>query len=251
MSKLLINEYPMMVLPSLAKKIGLHEAIILQQLHYWVNHVGPDGKRYGKVADDVRWIRNTVKQWHESNFIFLSESMIFRAMKNLEKLELLKSRKDLNKIGYDRTKWYTIDYAILRTREMELAPMKNAFHASEETIPETTTENTTDTKDILSSWKELFPNKPQPRATTKSLQAKVKARMKDEHFRDNWELALQKASKSPALQNEDWFIMDYFLRNDSNYEKCLNNVFSFKDKDYAPKTTPGMDALSQRLYGSG
>ena len=103
---------------------------------------------------------------------------------------------------------------------------------------------------ILSLWKELFPNKPQPRATTRSFQTKVKARMKDAHFRDNWELALQRASQSPALQNEDWFHMEYFLRNDSNYEKCLNNVFSFKDKDYAPKPS-SMDALSQRLYGSG
>lgn len=37
MSKLLIDDYPIQVLPKLAKVIGLNEAIILQQLHYWLN----------------------------------------------------------------------------------------------------------------------------------------------------------------------------------------------------------------------
>lgn len=36
MSKLLINERPIQVLPRLAKEIGLNEEIFLQQLHYWL-----------------------------------------------------------------------------------------------------------------------------------------------------------------------------------------------------------------------
>ena len=247
MSKLLIDEYPLVVLPSLAKSIGLHEAIILQQLHYWINHVGPDGKRYGRVADEVRWIRNTVKEWHQSNFMFLSESMIYRAFEKLEKLELIKSRKDLNKIGYDRTKWYTVDYSVLHQREMHFAPTRNRICTSEETIPETTTETTTDIKDTLTLWKELFPNKPQPRATNKSLQNKLRTRRKDAFFVENWELALQRASRISGLHKDAWFTLEYFLRNDDNWEKCLNNVFLFKDDNEPSK----MDALSQRLYGSG
>jgi len=34
MSNLLIQEVPLMVLPTLATKIGLNEAMFLQQLHY-------------------------------------------------------------------------------------------------------------------------------------------------------------------------------------------------------------------------
>ena len=33
---LLISEPPLQVLPSLAVKIGLNEAIVLQQIHYWL-----------------------------------------------------------------------------------------------------------------------------------------------------------------------------------------------------------------------
>ncbi len=37
MAKLLLNEQPLVVLPELACKIGLNEAIILQQLNYWLH----------------------------------------------------------------------------------------------------------------------------------------------------------------------------------------------------------------------
>lgn len=37
MSKLLVkDEKPIMVMPKLAMKIGLYEAMILQQVHYWL-----------------------------------------------------------------------------------------------------------------------------------------------------------------------------------------------------------------------
>ena len=140
MSKLLIEEHPMIVLPSLAQAIGLHEAIILQQLHYWLDHVGPEGQRYGAEKDGERWIRNTVEQWQREHFGFLTINQVYRAFENLEREKLVKSRKDLNKRGYDRTKWYTVDYAILHVREMEFACTRNAIRASAETIPETTTE---------------------------------------------------------------------------------------------------------------
>ena len=36
MSRLLIKESPVMIIPSLAVKIGLNEAVVLQQIHYWL-----------------------------------------------------------------------------------------------------------------------------------------------------------------------------------------------------------------------
>ena len=35
MSKLLLNEQPLLIMPTLASKIGLNESIVLQQIHYW------------------------------------------------------------------------------------------------------------------------------------------------------------------------------------------------------------------------
>jgi hypothetical protein len=36
MSKLLISESPIMILPSLAVRVGVNEAVLLQQVHYWL-----------------------------------------------------------------------------------------------------------------------------------------------------------------------------------------------------------------------
>lgn len=56
MSKLLINEHPVMIIPSLALKLGLNEAVILQQIHYWLilsRH----------MMDGRKWVYNTYKEW--------------------------------------------------------------------------------------------------------------------------------------------------------------------------------------------
>ena len=74
-------------------------------------------------------------------------------------------------------------------------------------------------------WKELFPDKPQPRATNKTLNSKVKTRMKSIHFKVSWKNALTRASVSQFLQDSSWFTLGWFLKNDDNYEKCLNGNY--------------------------
>jgi hypothetical protein len=107
-TKLLINEYPLQVLPSLATMVGLNEAIFLQQLHYWMRH-----KTQGKIVDNRKWIRNTVEEWIKDNFPFWDIGVIKRVTKNLGLDGLVDSRSDLNKLPIDRTKWYSINYAAL------------------------------------------------------------------------------------------------------------------------------------------
>ena len=105
-------------------------------------------------------------------------------------------------------------------------------------------------KDILSVWKELFPNKPQPRPTTKSLQAKIRTRIKDSYFVDNWEIALQRASNLRSLQAESWFDLAYFLRSDDTWQNCLDNKFFWKEKGYPTQVLTRQDAAIQAsLYG--
>ena len=59
-SPLLINEPPLQVLPSLAQKIGLNEAIIVQQVHYWLN------PKFNKNYFEGRnWVWNTYEQWQQ------------------------------------------------------------------------------------------------------------------------------------------------------------------------------------------
>ena len=110
MSKLLIEEPPLQVLPTLATRIGLGKAILLQQVHYWC--INP---KIGIVRDGKRWIRNTAEEWQKDNFPFWSLKTVKRTIAALEEDGLLLSRSDLNKSGYDRTKWYTINHEVLNS----------------------------------------------------------------------------------------------------------------------------------------
>ena len=87
----------------LAMKIGLNEAIVLQQLHYWLRDTNS-----GMECDGVRWIYNTTEQWLEQ-FPFWSESTLKRAFASLKTLGLLRCEK-LNKSKRDMTNFYTINY---------------------------------------------------------------------------------------------------------------------------------------------
>lgn len=100
-SRLLIDEHPLMVLPSLAAAIGLHEAIVLQQIHYWVG-------QSGQAHDGRRWIYNSYPQW-QAQFPFLTVNQIRRAIEHLEARALLLVG-NYNTKPFDRTKWYSVDY---------------------------------------------------------------------------------------------------------------------------------------------
>jgi DnaD/phage-associated family protein len=100
-SNLLLDDKPLVVLPSLAEKIGLNEAIILQQLHYWL-------KDSSHTYDGFKWIYNTYNNWKEQ-FPFWSDKTIRRIITKLENEGLIISG-NYNKLGIDKTKWYRIDY---------------------------------------------------------------------------------------------------------------------------------------------
>jgi hypothetical protein len=105
MTKLLIQEPPLQVLPKLAKAIGLNEAIVLQQLHYWLENTKTKGAKY----QDEKWIYNSYKEWREDNFPFWSEHTIRRIFKSLEKQGLIIVAQQ-NTYRWDHTKYYRIDY---------------------------------------------------------------------------------------------------------------------------------------------
>lgn len=143
MSYLLIPEPALQLLPSLAKEIGLNEAIVLQQIHYWLMN-----KKVGKWHNDRKWVRNTAEQWQEDNFPFWSVSTIRRTLLNLEKGGYIESAV-LNRAGYDRTLWYTINYDKVPISPISPHPSNQSDHMESgnlatpipETTPETTQKN--------------------------------------------------------------------------------------------------------------
>lgn len=113
MSKLIINEHPLLVLPSLAVIIGLNEAIILQQVHYWL-----DTRINNNIINGMPWVYNTYSQWAKQ-FPFWSEVTIRRTIKSLEDKKLLIS-DNFNKGAFSNQKWYTINYEELENLDKSI-----------------------------------------------------------------------------------------------------------------------------------
>lgn len=109
-SSLLIDRDTLIILPRLAARIGLNEAIVLQQVFYWLG-----GDRKPHVRDGRRWVYNTYEGWREQ-FPFLSERTIRRTIRELEQAGLLESAFFVDHPEHrhlDHTKWYTIDFGRL------------------------------------------------------------------------------------------------------------------------------------------
>lgn len=110
MSKLLINEPPLVLQKTLAVKLGLNEAIMLQQIHYWAS-------MKKNIKDGYYWVYNSYEDWNEQ-FPFFSKSTIGRVLRNLEKSGVI-IVGNYNKLSFDKTKWYRIDYKAVKALEDE------------------------------------------------------------------------------------------------------------------------------------
>ncbi len=98
---ILLNERPLIVVPTLAVLLGINESIILQQIHYWL-------QRSKHIKVDRKWVYLTYDQLAEQ-IPFLSKSTIRRTIIKLENKGYLTSQ-NFNRLKLDKTKWYTINY---------------------------------------------------------------------------------------------------------------------------------------------
>lgn len=115
--KLLKDESPILVLPTLAAEIGLNEAIILQQIHFRLRH--SENRR-----DGYQWVYKTYEDWRKKEFPFWSVDTIRRTIRKLEKKGYLISTNIYNRMRMDKTKWYRINYELLGTQPTQNAPVE-------------------------------------------------------------------------------------------------------------------------------
>ena len=172
-SKLLISESPLQVLPTLAVKIGLNEALMLQQVHYWISNPMNKNVREGRV-----WVYKTYAEW-QKEFPFWSLPTIKRTSLNLEGLGILIASDKFNRLTTDRTKWYAIDYERLDSLEIGTGDQNDPLVGSKrsdggiklirsipETTPEITTKNNNNPRPVRCSMaaakKQIFHAEPAP-----------------------------------------------------------------------------------------
>lgn len=87
---------------------GVSEAIVLEQIRYWIDKKNENKKEYKSSFRDGRcWVYNSYRGWHEQ-MPFLSEHTIRRALYHLIECGVL-IKGNYNKLAYDNTNWYTVD----------------------------------------------------------------------------------------------------------------------------------------------
>lgn len=185
MSSLLINEPPLQVLPSLAVKIGLAEAIVVQQIHYWLQRTKP-------MDDGLRWVYNSLAEW-EKQFPFWHRNTIANHLKSLRQSGILVAEFKAPK-ATDRTLYYRIDYDKLggmTTQNLCNELLKNCD------IPI----NTETTKDYFSDFWKLYPKR---LAKEDARKAFKKLKMTDELFQQ-----IAKAIKDQGLATGDLKFVPY------------------------------------------
>lgn len=107
---LLLDEQPLVIQKGLASVIGLNESIVVQQIHYWTILNKKSRKNY---RNGFYWTYNSFENWNKE-FPFWSLRTIKRIFTKLENKGIIIT-DNFNKKGFDRTKWYRIDYDVLKS----------------------------------------------------------------------------------------------------------------------------------------
>lgn len=122
-SSLLIDEPPMLMLPSLAKVLkSADKAIIVQQIHYWLQ-IKLKAKDTRSFKEGRWWVYNSFRDWHKQ-FIWISERTIQRHFKDLVDQGII-IVGNFNNQNYDRTNWYTLSYE--RLNELTMTDCRNHY----------------------------------------------------------------------------------------------------------------------------
>lgn len=101
----LFDEQPILANKALARELGLNEALVMQQINYWIEINKRSGKNY---HDGKYWTYNSIRAWQENDFDYMSVDTVKRTFTKLTKAGYLLVG-NYNKDPRDKTKWYTIN----------------------------------------------------------------------------------------------------------------------------------------------
>lgn len=194
----LMDEPSISLYPSLAKELGLNQAIVLQQLHFLLNIAQQSDNRYNLV-DGHWWVYNSYPEWQEKYFPYFSQKVIQRTFLELEANGFVIARQGM-KSAHDRRKWYRIDYDAWLRRQLPVTDNpsgQNDLMDEDKTGRSSTTETPTETpkeKDLApptgdagvgeKSSEALPEQKPTPPPEAKSYLATIPLSPTVVHFKD-------------------------------------------------------------------
>ena len=126
---------------------------------------------------------------------------------------------------------------------------KPSVNRQEPSVKRDSSDKHTEWDKFLLAWARHFPHKIQPRVNNLTLRKKLMVRLKDIYFRENYETALMQASGSDFVNSGNWMDAGWFLKNEENWEKCLDGKYDSNDKPkQVSKQQTKKNATKQGLY---
>lgn len=123
----------------IAKEYGISIAIILDKLHFWIDHNKANNKNF---YDGRYWTFNSMDAWSKQ-IDFMTGNTIRRTLEKMEKEGLIVTG-NYNASKYDRTKWYALTdkaNSIFEDSQIHLANLPNQNGKNAEPIPTNYTGN--------------------------------------------------------------------------------------------------------------
>ena len=256
MNKLLLNEPPLMILPTLARVIGLNEAIFLQQLHYWL-------LKSSTYFENKKWVYKSIKEW-ENEFPFWSNSTIKRAINSLKKREVLLIKKIYPHVFYSINEENISKVKVKMNGHNELLSVQNdpsngqvdpakghieprksqndlskgqndpspIYNENQRDYTENTKRLPVEYALFTHEWN-LFASEnslSKISSLSNSREKKLQMRLKNSDFKKLFDMALVEIKKSQYLLGEKgWKItFDWLIKNDENILKVVGN---YRDKE--------------------
>lgn len=237
---LLSKKRPIVINPGLAVIVGLNEAIVLQQLAYWIEET-----ESGVDHDGMRWIYNTHTQW-QAQFPFWSADTVKRAFASLKKQGFVLVEK-LAKSKHDQTNYYTVNYEAVALIDegnlhcSEEGSLPPSVGANPSDLPtENTTESTSENTKGRKAGFDPVPQKP------------------DSVSADAWAewIKFRKEIRKPLTQtmcNQQAKVLDACRNPDAVILKSIANGWTglFPDKGGPGGKPSRHHGLDKRDYGSG
>lgn len=134
----------------------LNEAIVLNQLNYWIEI---NKKAEKNLVDGKYWVYNSYSDWKANDFPYWSEKTIQRTFTRLESKGVVLSA-NYNKLAIDKTKWYTIN-------TKKLQELVDKFNSDEDRMTNRQ-DNMTDRQDRM-TCREGQNDRPLPEITTENI----------------------------------------------------------------------------------
>ncbi len=109
--------------PALAVEIGLNESLLLLQIEFFIAVSGIE-------RDGQKWIYNSTRDIQTKWFPFWSPNTINRGIKSLESSGYIISTTQYNKVKYDKTRWFALNFNGLSNLKSIVVKASNNGHGT-------------------------------------------------------------------------------------------------------------------------